>query len=119
MKKNLKEKETLDDVVNVRITKAEKERLREDAEISGLTISEVMRRRYFRKPILSKTDAAVLRELRRLGGLLKYVDANNAGYYSLEVKRTLKTLNTYLKSLIHDSEKGWESEQGNEQDEED
>ena len=55
------------------MTTAEDERLKEQAANAGLTVSEYMRRRMFGgRPIVTRTDSQTIRELRRLGGLLKH-----------------------------------------------
>jgi len=57
----------------LRLSATEDARLAEEAAFAGLTVSEYMRRRFFGgRPILAQTDASVLRELRRMGGLLKH-----------------------------------------------
>ena len=57
----------------LRLSETEDARLVEEAAFAGLTVSEYMRRRFFGgRPILAQTDASVLRELRRMGGLLKH-----------------------------------------------
>ena len=44
----------------------------EQSGIAGLTISEYMRRRIFGgRPLVALTDAMMVRELRRVGGLFK------------------------------------------------
>ena len=55
------------------MTTAEDERLREQAASAGLSVSEYIRRRMFGgRPIVARTDNQAIRELRRLGGLLKH-----------------------------------------------
>jgi len=57
----------------IRMTTAEGERLKEQADSAGLSVSEYMRRLMFGgRPIVAKTDSQTIRELRRLGGLLKH-----------------------------------------------
>ncbi len=57
----------------IRMSPAENKRLIEYAEISGITVSEYIRRKCFGgRPIIAYTDLATVRELRRLGGLLKH-----------------------------------------------
>ena len=52
---------------------AENQRLIEYAEISGITVSEYIRRKCFGgRPITAYTDLATISELKRLGGLLKH-----------------------------------------------
>ncbi len=58
------------------VTQKESEQLEEQASVSGLSVSECLRRRGFggRQPshIVARTDMNTLRELRRIGGLLKH-----------------------------------------------
>ena len=60
-------------MVGFRVTSQEKNRLEEQAELCGLTASEYLRRRFFGgRPIVAHMDEAMIRELRRIGGLLKH-----------------------------------------------
>jgi len=57
----------------IRMSPAENQRLLEYAEISGITVSEYIRRKCFGgRPITAYTDLATIRELRRLGGRRKH-----------------------------------------------
>ena len=49
--------EELDDRINVRLTRDEKVRLKEDADLAGLSMSELVRRRYFGRPIIASAEA--------------------------------------------------------------
>ncbi len=58
--------------INIRVSPEEKNRVAEQAPLSGLTVPEYMRRRFFGgRPIIAKADLAMIAELRQLGGLLK------------------------------------------------
>lgn len=94
--------EPLDAVINVRLTATEKTKLKEDADLAGLSLSELVRRRYFGKPILANADAVMLKELRRLGGLLKHVHNESQGVYSKETAGALVALKAYLEQLSRD-----------------
>lgn len=89
----------LDAVVNVRLTTAEKARLREDAESAGLSVSELVRRRYFGRPIVAHADMATIRELRRLGGLLKHVHIESRGAYSQATAAALGDIRAAIERL--------------------
>ncbi|SCM69914.1 hypothetical protein [Desulfovibrio sp. 86] len=61
------------------VTEGEAAQLEEQASMSGLSVSECIRRRGFggrppctRSRIVAHTDMNTLRELRRIGGLLKH-----------------------------------------------
>lgn len=59
--------------VTIRVTPEEKARLTEQADMAGLSVSEYLRRRFFGgRPLVAHTDALMVRELRRMGGLLKH-----------------------------------------------
>lgn len=94
--------EPLDAVINVRLTSAEKARLKEDADLAGLSMSELVRRRYFGKPIIANADQVMLRELRRLGGLLKHIHVESSGAYSEATASAIRDVQSYIKKLAED-----------------
>jgi hypothetical protein len=97
---------TLDAVINVRLNASEKARLKEDADLAALSMSELVRRRYFGRPIVASADAIMLKELRRIGGLLKHVHNESAGAYSRETLSVLAALKKYIEALSDDRQKG-------------
>ena len=57
----------------LRFSAEENERLARQADAAGISVSEYIRRLCFGgRPITSRTDSQTIRELRRLGGLLKH-----------------------------------------------
>lgn len=59
--------------LTLRVSAEEKRRVEEQATLAGLSVSEYMRRLVFGgRPVVAAADEAVLRELRRIGGLLKH-----------------------------------------------
>jgi DNA repair protein RadC len=56
----------------MRLSPGEREQLRDDAALAGISISELVRRRALGRPVHSAIDLTVIRELRRLGGLQKH-----------------------------------------------
>jgi len=93
------QRDTLDAVINVRLTAAEKARLKEDADLAGVSVSELVRRRYFGRPIVANADAVMLKEMRRLGGLLKHIHNESGGVYSKETAATLVAIKAYIERL--------------------
>lgn len=89
--------ELLDEKISVRLTAAEKIQLAEDAQIAGLGLSELVRRRYFGRRIIANADTAILRELRRLGRMLKQLNSESMDHQ--QVQETLKTLQDYMEVL--------------------
>lgn len=94
--------EPLDAVINVRLTAAEKARLKEDADLAGLSVSELVRRRYFGRPVIANADAVMLKELRRVGGLLKHIHNESGGVYGKETAGALVALKDYFRKLNDD-----------------
>ena len=93
---------SLDAVINVRVSSAEKEALRDDAETAGLTLSAYCRRRFLGHAVVARTDRATIRELRRTGGFLKKIHVDSGGAYSEETARTLGKLGDLIKKLADD-----------------
>lgn len=58
--------------VTFRLSKKDRQDLVEQASVAGLSVSEYIRRRALGHVVLSRSDAALLRELRRQGGLIKH-----------------------------------------------
>lgn len=95
----------LDAIVNVRLTKDEKDHLKEDAALSGMSVSELVRRRYFGRPIIAHADIVIIRELRRLGGLLKHLYLSSNGEHARETLATLNTLRAAIEAISRDHQK--------------
>jgi hypothetical protein len=97
-------KEPLDQRITIRLTQTEKNQLIEEADLAGLTTAELIRRRYFGKPIITATDRATIRELRRIGGLLKHIfnqsDSNNQKV-GTEILTTLNELKECIKRIAN------------------
>ena len=68
--------------LDVRMAPAEKVALRGMAAAAGMPVAELVRARALGRSIVSRTDATTIRELRRLGGLLKLVHVESRGAYS-------------------------------------
>jgi hypothetical protein len=68
--------------LDVRVSAHEKMQLREMAARAGVPMAELVRCRALGLPVVPRTDATTVRELRRLGGLLKKVHIDSGGAYS-------------------------------------
>lgn len=89
----------LDALVSVRLTSDEKAILQEDADLAGLSMSELIRRRYFGRPIVANVDQIMLRELRRLGGLVKHIHNQSDGAYSKDTADVLRSIKAAIEKL--------------------
>jgi hypothetical protein len=92
--------ELLNSRCNVRLTAAELDELRESAKMCGLSLSQYMRRRALGVTVVAHADMAVVREVRRLGGLLKVVHSESKGAYSNSTALILLEIGRYIKSLV-------------------
>jgi hypothetical protein len=90
--------------LDVRVAPSEKERLRSLARIAGMPVAELVRCRALGRPVLCRTDATTIRELRRLGGLLKKVHLDSGGAYNEETAAALRDLHSAIRTLERGSD---------------
>lgn len=76
--------------MSLRLPPADLDRIRADAAASGLTVSEVVRRRYFGVAVRARVDHQMISELRRLGGLVKH--SSGAGMWTPEARSVLSEI---------------------------
>ena len=89
----------LSERLDVRISPAEKRQLRTLALGAGLPVAEFVRLRALGQPVVSRTDVTTIRELRRLGGLLKKVHVDSNGAYSERTAAALADLHRAIATL--------------------
>ncbi len=85
--------------LDIRAAPGEKAQLRTFAAAAGLTVAELVRLRSLGKPVVPRTDATTIRELRRLGGLLKKVHVDSRGAYSAATADALTALADAIRVL--------------------
>jgi hypothetical protein len=85
--------------LDVRVAPEEKEQLRRIAADAGMSVAELVRARALDRPVVARTDATTIRELRRLGGLLKKVHVDSGGAYSRETAAALAELRAAILQL--------------------
>lgn len=90
--------------VTIRLTADEEQQLRDAADCAGLSISEYLRRRVHGHRVASQTDATVIRELRRIGGLLKLVHTESGGAYSQQTAAMLSELRDCIERIARGAE---------------
>jgi hypothetical protein len=66
---------------------------------AGLTLSALSRRRMLGRRVVADVDEVMIRELRRLGGLLKLVHVESGGAYSERTDDALRALKAAIESL--------------------
>jgi hypothetical protein len=85
--------------LDVRVAPGEKEQLAVIARDAGLAVAELVRLRALGRPVVSRTDASTIRELRRIGGLLKMVHVESGGAYRQQTAELLTTLRAAVGKL--------------------
>lgn len=85
--------------LNLRCPLNEELQIREDADLAGISVSEMVRARYFGRPVIAHADKAMIREFRRLGGLLKSVHLESNGAYSKQTADALLQISNYITKL--------------------
>lgn len=92
-------RENLEGRIDFRVTVEERQEIQEQAEASGLSVSEYVRRRALGRRVDSVTDVKMISELRRQGGLLKKIFNDSNGMYNEEIKIALYNINKFIESL--------------------
>ena len=85
--------------LDVRVSPGEKQQLRVIAAAGGIPVAELVRLRSLARPVVPRTDATTIRELRRLGGLVKKVHVDSRGAYSEATARALAALTEAIATL--------------------
>jgi len=91
--------ESLTEHINIRVTPQEREQIHKQAKLAGLTISEYTRKRIKGVYVAPKIEERMLFELRRQGGLLKYIFNESRGMYSEKTADALDTINSFAEEL--------------------
>jgi hypothetical protein len=86
---------------NFRVAPGEKHHIRSLARDAGLSVSDLVRLRALGRPVVCRTDATTIRELRRLGGLLKKVHVDSGGAYSAATANALAALTRAIDRLAN------------------
>jgi hypothetical protein len=92
--------------LDVRVAPPEKAELRALADDAGITVAELVRQRALGRPVVARTDATTIRELRRLGGLLKKVHTDSRGAYSQTTAAALRDLHAAIRALAGSGDEG-------------
>lgn len=94
-----KEATGLTERLDVRVSPDEKQQLRSLAARAGMPVAELVRLRALNNPVVPRTDETTIRELRRLGGLLKKVHVDSRGAYSTATAAALADLHAAVRVL--------------------
>ena len=85
--------------VTLRLAADEKDRLKSDADLAGISVSEVVRRHYFGRPIIANADLVMVKEMRRMGGLMKHLHNESGGAYSKQTSDAINAIVKYINTL--------------------
>ena len=92
-------RENLEARIDVRVTREERQEIQGQAEASGLSLSEYVRRRTLGRRVDSVMDVRMLSEMRRQGGLLKKIFSESNGMYSEKTAVVLENMNKFIEGL--------------------
>ena len=82
-----------------RLTPQEKAQAEEQARVAGMTLSTYCRHRVLSHRIIADTDQNMIRELRRVGGLLKHVHTESKGAYSAQTADALAQIKACIEHI--------------------
>ena len=85
--------------LDVRVSPDEKDQLRRLAASAEVPVAELVRLRAMARPVVPRTDATTIRELRRIGGLLKKVHVDSRGAYSEATAAALVSISAAVAAL--------------------
>ena len=85
--------------LDVRVSVEEKNHLRQLAARAEMPVAELVRLRALGRSVVPRTDATTIRELRRLGGLLKKVHLDSRGAYSQATAEALEAIRFAVTAL--------------------
>ncbi|MEE4379885.1 MAG: MobB mobilization protein [Candidatus Competibacteraceae bacterium] len=98
--------EALTEKIAVRVTPNEKARFNEQARVAGLSVSALIRRWCLGRKVAADVDLEMLRELRRIGGLVKHIFNESSGSYDIQTAAILDELRAAIGRVGRDRKKG-------------
>jgi len=99
------EDEHLEAFLRLRLFSEHKARLQKEANLAGITLSELIRRRYFGRKIVAKADTTMISELMRVAGLMKLVHMESNGAYASTTAMALRDIFSYISFLSEEPAK--------------
>jgi len=94
-------------VVAFRVTDEDYDRMRQSAELAGMTPGQYARARALGHPVIARCDLALINELRRQGGLLKHV-AIEAGRPWRDIELAIADVRAAITAIRTSYERGKE-----------
>ena len=82
--------------LSVRFKPDEMEELVSQADVCGLSVSELVRRRSLHRRVVAAADLKMISELRRIGGLVKLSFSETGGAYSAKTAMILDELRSAI-----------------------
>jgi hypothetical protein len=92
----LSEAEKKEKRLTVRFKPDEMEELTTQADVCGLSVSELVRRRSLHRRVVPVADLKMISELRRIGGLIKLSFSETGGIYSGKTAMILDELRSAI-----------------------
>ena len=89
----------LSEFIRIRLTPRARDEIRAAAAAAGMSIAGYARRRLLGHRVIAATDAAQIRELRRLGGLMNKVHVESGGAYSERTAAAIDEIRAAIERL--------------------
>lgn len=90
------------DVIHIRVTRAEHERIKAHARNVDTTVSAYGRARLLNFQLQARVDRHTINELRRLGGLLKHLHNESRGAYREQTRDAVITIAAAVARIARD-----------------
>jgi len=94
-----------DTTMKFRLTTEERNHIRVQADLAGISDSEYVRLCAGNKKIITNNELALIRELRRIAGLMKHTHNTSGGAYSSQTADILKQLHLAIMRISIDNKK--------------
>ena len=92
--------DTKDSRVTIRFQHDDLHKIRLQADLSCMSVSEYIRRCALGVQIVAKSDLRLLGEIRRLGGLLKHIHLETQGRYNTDTRNAIQALESFARELM-------------------
>jgi len=103
MSRKTQEQVRLNATLNIRLTLEEKHQMKEDAYLASLTVSQLVRKRYFGRRVSVNPNIQILKELRRVAEILNHFGNLPNGPQNIQLNRTLEYLAKTMGKVGSDS----------------
>lgn len=88
--------------LNIRLHSLEKQKVADDAQVAGMSMSDVVRYRLNGTPIVSSLNYEMINSVRKAVGYIKHLHNESNGMYSDDTRAAINALTDLAKFIIED-----------------